>query len=291
MNNKHTWRVIAGLVALLVVVALLLSPPSMIFAKAVSVVDTELRQSSGNEVRVVTKFDLGDVRQLNRLPKTLGNWTMSHQYAWDNIATRLDTDVLLSRDYVRPGLLQPVNLLIVQSGNVSSFHPAPVCYRMQGWTVPEEGKLVVVPIPNATFAQGSWLGGQNEVLAFNGEIRAKLLPVTKAATGNTTIKKVALYVYLKDEVARVTEDVTWVRVEVALPADAPDEEALPLLGELLGETVPQVFVFQPQDEPPLVAVLGERYGVAGFALVGALLAAPIGILGWASWAALTRRKA
>jgi hypothetical protein len=230
------------------VVALLLSTPSMIFAQSVAIVDTELRDQGADPTRVLTRLDLGDEAQLQRIPRELGPWRLAQERDWDRVAEILNTDVLLSRDYTRSDLLQPANLLIVQSTNVSSFHPAPVCYRAQGWTVPADGgRVVTVHVPNATWAQERWLSDA-ETNVFGGNITAKLLEATKTnAAGEVVEKRVALYVYLKKEDWRVTKEVTWIRTEIVIPPDSPAEEALPVLSSLLGETVPQIFTFRGEE--------------------------------------------
>lgn len=270
----------------LVLVSVLLSTPSMLFAKSVAMVDTELRESGPDAVRVLTRFDLGSQEQLDRIPTRMGSWTMTQERDWDRVADILNTNVLLSRDYRHPALFQTVNLLVIESTNVSSFHPAPVCYQAQGWTVPAGGgSKVAVPVTNGTWAQQPWLSDA-EPRAFAGNVSAKLLEATKIGPdGAVTEKRVALYVYLKEEDWRVTRSVTWLRVEIALPPSSPPEEALPILADLLGEAVPHLFQFEEQDELTIAQFALARYGAAASVPIIAAVGAPVAYIARTIWSA------
>jgi hypothetical protein len=274
VRAEDTWRVVAGAVALLVVAGLLLSTPSMIFVRKVQIVDTELRDT-GQPRTVLSRFDLGDPKDLATVPKRMGPWNETREYQEDRIASLLGTNVLLSRDYGRDDVFQPVNLLIIQSGNVSSFHPAAVCYRAQGYDVPpDEGRVVNVNVPNVTWAQQQWLS-KDEQNVFDGNLSARLLQVSKAApNGSVLDKRVALYVYLKREDWRVTDQVTWIRLEMAVGANTTADEALPILSDLMREAVPSLFVFKVTEERTLGESLIDRFGVAGAGIVAAAVAVP-----------------
>lgn len=236
------------LVAALVLTALAFSTPSMIFARKVAIIDTELRESGGDARSVLVKMDLGDARQLRTIPQDLGAWSMQQERDWDRIAEILSSNVLLSRDYARDDLFQTVNLLIVESTNVSSFHPAPVCYRVQGWTVPEdEGTKVPVHVPNASWAEPGWLS-DSEPYVFAGNLSAKLLSVTREGPNGTQEQRVALYAYLKKEDWRTTREVTWIRTEIVVPAGTDPHVVAPVLGDLFAETVPHIFSLRSEEK-------------------------------------------
>jgi len=279
LRREDTWRIVAAAVALLVIVGFLLSTPSMIFARKIDVIDTELRDTGANPQRVLTKYDLANPKDLAKIPKQLGNWTLAKEYKWDSVATILDTNVLLSRDYARADVFQPVNLLIIQSGNVSSFHPAPVCYRAQGWDVPEnEGDPVQVEVPNVTWAQQQWLS-KDEQNVFSGNVSAKILTVTRHdANGTVTEKRMALYTYIKREDWRVTNSVTWVRVEMAVEPNATSAEVLPILSDLMRETVPSLFSFKVSEEKTLGETVVAKYGLVGGGGVALVLLSPMAVV-------------
>lgn len=277
MKQRETWRVITGTVALILVVAGLLSTPSMIFAKTVSVVDTELREQSPHAARVLTQYDLGDNASLQKLPEKLGNWSLTHTYDWDSVATLLSANTMLSRDYERADLAQPVNLLIVQSRNVSTFHPAPVCYVAQGWTVPDDGQIVSVPVPNASWSQAQWLS-KGEPYVFQGEMTAKALDVTKGIGTKNATEHVALYVYLKREDWQITNDITWLRFEIDVPPGTGADAVLPILSDLFAQTVPHIFAFDAGHEQNLAESLVTRAGAAGYAVMAIGVAVPAGVI-------------
>lgn len=268
-RGPEAWRVVAGVVGLLVVLAILLSTPSMVVAKSVAVVDTELREDGASPQRVLTTMDLG---KPDALPRKLGRWNATQQYAWDDVGTLLHANALLSRDYARPGLHQPVNLLILQSANVTSFHPAPVCYRAQGWDVHDDGLLVPVPIPNATWAQPGWIS-DDAPGTFHGNLTAKALVATKEGD-----ERVALYVYLKKSDWAVTRDVTWIRVEIGVPPGTDPTDAVAAMRDLLGEAVPYMFRFEAGEEPVLGQALLHNYGLLGGLAIVALVSVPSGFI-------------
>ncbi len=283
MRSEDTWRVVGGAVALLIVAGLLLSTPSMIFVRKVDIVDAELRDS-GHSHAVLARMDLGDPKALKAIPRTLGAWNESREYDYDNVAAILNTNVLLSRDYQRDDVFQPVNLLVIESENVSSFHPAPVCYRAQGYDVPaDEGAVVTVPVPNETWAQERWLSAQEQNV-FAGNLSAKLLEVTKPGPNGTVAeKRVALYVYLKREDWRVTDQVTWVRLEMVVTPDTRGADVLPILGDMMKEVVPNLFLFKVTEERTLGESLVDRFGVGGAGLVAAAVAIPCWPIAMAFW--------
>lgn len=274
MRSEDTWRVVAGAAALLLVSGFLLSTPSMIFAQKVDVVDAELRGSSGSQA-ILTRMDLGNPGALAAIPRHLGAWNASRDYDYDRVAAILNANVLLSRDYQRDDLFQPVNLLVIESANVNSFHPAPVCYRAQGYDVPaDEGQVVSVPVPNGSWAKEEWLS-QAEPQVFRGNLSAKLLEVAKPGpNGAIAEKRVALYVYLKREDWRVTDQVTWVRLETVIAPSATARDALPFLADLMKDVVPTLFSFRDGAERTLGESLLDHFGLAGAGLIAAAVVAP-----------------
>lgn len=254
----------------------------MIFARTVTILDTELDERGSDPQRVLAKMDLGDSRHLQDIPIRLGPWNLTRQHAWDATAALLNTDVLLSRDYAHPNLLQSVNLLVIESRNVSSFHPAPVCYEAQGWTV-TPGVTVAIPVPNATWAQPHWLS-EDEPRSFSGRVDAKMLEATRAGVdGAPDEKRVALYVYLKDDDWSVARSVTWIRVEMAIPPESSGMDAVPALSSLLAEAFPALFSFEETQEKTLAETSVERFGVAGGLVVAGVLAAPVAFLARTLW--------
>lgn len=273
-KHREAWRIVGSGVALLVILTLLLSTPSMVFAQNVDVLAADLKEKNVQPQRVSARIDFGDAEQLDRIPKKLGNWTLAKEYDYDRVQDILSADVLLSRDYRRPDLLQTVNLLIVQSSNVTSFHPAEVCYRAQGWTLPQDGRNVEVHVENTTWASSHWLS-PDERNVFAGNVTVQTIEALRGnATSPVIEKRVAMYAYLKRENWRVTEEIAWIRVEMALPVWENSSVAEPILGSLLGEAFPALFVVKQGGEKLLIETLVLEKGAWGVGAAVALLALP-----------------
>ena len=273
-KHREAWRVVGSGVALLVILTLLLSTPSMVFAQNVDVLAADLKEQNAQPQRVSARIDFSDLAQLQKIPKKLGNWTLSKEYEYDRVQEILSADVLLSRDYRRPDLLQAVNLLIVQSTNVTSFHPAEVCYRAQGWTLPRAGHDVVVHVENTTWASAHWLSPE-ERNVFEGNVTVKSIEVLRGnATSPVVEKRVAMFAYLKRENWRVTEEIAWIRVEMSIPEWEDASVAEPILADLLGQAFPALFVVKQGGEKLLIETLILERGVLGGGAALLLLAIP-----------------
>lgn len=229
------------ILAIAAALGLLMMPTSAFSSGGVSFIETELRSTStADRLHVATKYPIGDAEKLAKFPQKLGNYSMTHQYQWDSIAELLDTDVLLARDYRAPGLYLPVTLLIVQSTNMSSFHPAPVCYKAQGYTILDDHtETTTIPVTNGSWARSGLFSGDNR--EFNGTIEAKRLVVEKIRKDNATTRELNLYFYIKEETALVTEKVAWVRMSMFVPATGDYSAHEEVLKHFAAEVVPELF--------------------------------------------------
>lgn len=259
-------RLIVGLLASAFLVSLLLTPTSYVTARGVSFIDTELKQATEHKQYVQVNLELSDKENLLKLPTTLGEWDMVREHDWDHISSILNSDVLLAREYAKPGIYQPFTLVIVESKNLSSFHPAPVCFTFQGYTILEEGSGVRVPTLGSPWAREAWLS-QSQSGIFQGEVGAKKLIASREGKYNFTEHTLATYFYIKREGFQGPGDVTWVRVSVPIPSPDNHEGHLRLAQELLGEVVPLLFTIQPPDE----TLLGAANTAGGPALAGGAL--------------------
>lgn len=109
---------IIGLLLLAFVIIMLFATPSMIFAKAITTIDTELSHASRDETPVRTLMDFGSNEHIRSFPKQIGDWNGS-DYNTTRIAESLGADVMLMRAYSHPKLYQPVFFLIMQSNKVT----------------------------------------------------------------------------------------------------------------------------------------------------------------------------
>ena len=276
---------IIGLLVLVFVIILLLSTPSMILAKAVTTIGTELSHATEDETHVRTKMDFGSNEHIQAFPMQIGNWTGS-DYNTTRVAESLGADVLLMRAYSHPKLYQPVFFLIMQSNNRSSFHPPIVCYPALGYTIVEEGKEEV-SVQNASWAEGQWLSEKD--VTFNGTIAVKKLVVVKEAEedGKITERRVVLYYYVKDR-PFASNTVTMVRVSAIAPTEGSYEGVLNISKEFMGDTVPCMFEMQ-REEPTLFTLLASGSATDKVALV-MLILAPLAIIFYPQLKEIPRRR-
>jgi hypothetical protein len=233
---------IIGLLMLAFVIILLFSTPSMILAKRVMMIGTELSYATSDELPVRTKLDFGNTEHMQAFPSKIGEWT-GFEYNATGVAESLHADVLLMRVYSHPKLYQPVTFLIMQSNNRSSFHPPIVCYPALGYTIEEEGKETVT-VHNVSWVEDPWLSRadmkRNDVL-----LSVKKLVVVKEAanTEKVTERRVVLYFYVK-EPPLSSDTITMVRVEALAPTDGSYEGILKAAKEFMSDTIPCMFEVQ-----------------------------------------------
>jgi hypothetical protein len=233
---------IIGLLMLAFVVILLFSTPSMILAKRVTMIGTELSYATGDELPVRTKLDLGNNTHMQAFPKQIGEWT-AYDYNTTWLIQQLGADVVLLRAYSHPQLYQPIFFLIMQSNNRTSFHPPIVCYPALGYTIEEEGKETVT-VHNASWVEDPWLS-KADMKRNDAILPVKKLVVAKnsADTGRVTERRVVLYFYVK-EPPLSSDTITMVRVEALAPTDGSYEGILKVSKEFMGDTIPRMFEVQ-----------------------------------------------
>ena len=139
MNVIRQYSTVLGVMALALVITVLVSPIGGIFASQATFIGSELHRSSGNEVLVRTKMDFGSIDHLRKFPIKLENWN-GLEFSTEKLQEELNADLILFRRYIhKPEYRQPMELLIMQSDDVSSFHPPPVCYKAEGYNIEEDG--------------------------------------------------------------------------------------------------------------------------------------------------------
>ena len=271
---------IIGLLLLGFVIIILLSTPSMLLAKSITTIDTELSHATGAETHVQTKMDFGNNEHMQAFPKQIGDWNAT-DYNIKGIAESLGADVMLMRAYSHPKLYQPVFLLLMQSTNRSSFHPPIVCYPALGYTIEEETNEEV-PVHNVSWAAGYWRSEEFERehgLLFNGTISAKKLVVVKESKedGKITERRVVLYFYVKESPFGVASNtVTMVRVSALVPTEGSYDGILNITKEFMGDTIPSMFEIREED-PILFITLVSGSAIEKVAVVFLFLA-PLSII-------------
>jgi hypothetical protein len=270
-NSFGTYGRIIGLIVLVYVITLLLSPPSMILAKSVALIDTELSYASSEAILVRAKLDFGNNEHMRAFPTTINGWVGS-DYDETRVAEQLGADVLLMRDYVNPETFQPVVFLVLQSNNRTSFHPPIVCYPALGYTIEEEGKAAI-PVRNLSWVEAPWFVPSRETLPECVLFPVKKLVVVKQSDGKVTERLVVLYFYVKDGPVS-SNTVTMVRVSALAPTEGAYDGILNLTTEFMGNTLPCMFELRSEDT--IFTLL--RGSLAGNLAIGVLLCFPLFII-------------
>lgn len=268
---KQAFRTTIGIIALVTVLTPLLSTPSTVSPSGVSLIATEIQGSSGTELFVRTKLDFAHPEIMKTFPQHIGEWH-SISYNWSRFEEILGADIMLSRAYRHPSFSNPVFFLIIQSTNVSSFHPPIVCYAALGYEIEEEG-VEQVPIGNASWAKGHWRS-EREGLIFKGEMNTKKLVVIKRTDGKITERRVVLYYYVKDERMSVPQEITMVRLSALAPLNGSYQVALESTKKLAMDTFPEMFEVKPQEKM-VAEILVREYGTLGLLVIALLVSAPI----------------
>ncbi|MBN1762757.1 MAG: exosortase-associated EpsI family protein [Methanomicrobia archaeon] len=276
---------IIGLLMLAFVIIILFSTPSMILAKSVTTIGTELSHATGDELRVRTRMDFGNNEHMRAFPKQIDDWTAS-DYETTGITESLNADVILMRAYSHPKIYQPVFFLILQSTNRSSFHPPIVCYPALGYTIEEEGNELIL-VQNVSWAEDPWLSEKN--VTRNVALSIKKLVVVKEAEddGKITERRVVLYYYVKDR-PFTSDTVTMIRVSTLAPIEGSYEGVLNISKEFMGDTVPCMFEVQ-RAEPTLFTSLASGSAIQKGVLV-MLFLAPLAVIFYPELRAMSYRR-
>jgi len=266
---------IIGLLLLVFVIIILFSTPSMLLAKSITTIDTELSHASDDDYFVRAKMDFGSNEHIQAFPKQIGDWNAS-DYNTTGIGKRLRADVMLLRAYSHPKSYQPVFFLIMQSKNRSSFHPPIVCYPALGYMIEEEGKAEI-PVRNISWVEESLFGTAEKVS--NVTISAKKLIVVKESedengTKKVTERRVVLYFYVKES-PFASDTVTVVRVSALAPTEGSYDGILNVTQEFMGDTLPCMFELQREEPLVLFILIGS---LAGKVVAGMLFLAPLAII-------------
>ncbi len=271
------YRITICMLVLTAIAVLLLSTPELIFVEGVTFVDTEIQHSSGHETFVTTKLNFAGGEEVRSFPEHIGNWS-AKSYDKSGVEKSLGADVLISRTYWHEDCFKPVFFLIVQSDNVSSFHPPIVCYPALGWTIEtEKAGGVAFNVTDVGWTEGSGWLSEKEGRIFHGSISAKKLVVHKERDGEITDRRVVFYYFVKDETRFVPTSVTLIRISTPSASNSTDEAALTLCEKLAGDTFPLMFEMRPPARM-LCETLVAEHGAMGCLAIAAMFFAPIAIL-------------
>ena len=267
-----------GLLLLGFTIITLFSTPSMILAKYITTVDTELSRASEDMHFVKTKMDFGNNEHMQAFPKQIGDWNAS-DYNTTGVAESLGADVMLLRAYSHPKLYQPVFFLIIQSKNRSSFHPPVVCYPALGYTIEEEGKAKIF-VQNISWVEKPLYSLPEPKRVYsNVTLPVKKLIVVKESgenkNKNVTERRVVLYFYVRENPFTSAGNFTMIRVSALAPLEGSYDGILNITREFMGDTFPCMFEMQ-KEEPLILFIL--LASLAGKVVIGLLFLAPLVII-------------
>jgi hypothetical protein len=262
MSFFRQYSLIIGSLALILIIIVLATVPSTILAPQATFIGTELQHATQGETQVRTKMDFGDIKHLQAFPKNFGNW-IGLEFDPSEMAETLGADLLILRTYLNTTYYQPVNFIIMQSQDPSSFHPPPICYRASNWEIEEE-VVEAVPVSDVTWARA----------AEPVSISAKKMVVSRESEGKVKEREIVLYYYVK---GRLFENaVTIIEVSVSAPAEGSYEGALSAAEGFMGETVPYMFEHVSREKEILAVYLARSWG--GWAIMTVLILIPLAII-------------
>lgn len=275
-----------GFILLTYVIIILLSTPSMIFAKSITTIGPEFSHTSRDETAVRAWIDFGRIEHMVECPERFGfgDWNSSDYYNTARIAESLSADVKLLCAYSHPRLHQPVLFLIMDSKNRSSFHSPIVYYTALGYTIEEEATEEVL-VHNASLASktpySTWESRKEELGGFNGTISVKKLIVVKESGENgnkkVTERRVVLYFYVKESQAQYK--VTMVRVSALAPIEGSYDGALNLTKDFIDEVIfPYMFEFELREEESNLFILLAFGSIIGKVAIVLLFLVPLSII-------------
>lgn len=280
---KEHSTVIGGIVFAFVVISLIANP-SVLFARGVQFIDSDLGDSDGRTF-VRTRMDLGSKETALSFPMQIGRWQATDKTKpW--LEEALDADVLFQRNYSLPDFPLPVYFLIIRSKSTSSFHPPPVCYQAQGWEIEEEGKETI-PITDTSWAETYTSPPEQRGLARSSGgkqpyemLGAKKMVVVRKSDGKVIDRRVVLYFYVKKNswVGSDNGAITMIRVSTNAPEKGSYEGVLNVIRNFTGDVIP--YIFEPKEPERIYFVQLTDGGVKGWLLLTVLFAVPLGMIAW-----------
>lgn len=297
MTESRQNMVVAGALLLMFAIVFLISNPREILATASFFIDTELGQSSGLEVPVSTKMELGNKEHLKNFPIKIGEWT-GHDYSGADIADQLSAGAIFMKTYVDQTFPQPVDLLIMYSHAGAVFNPPVVSYPALGYKIEEEGKDLVY-VKDASWIERSksldvsklpdWVRekiGSTPISEIGYWVSVKKLVVFKEEQEKVTDRQVVLYFYIRDKA--IITSIGMMRGSTQAPLSGSYEESVNAVRELMGLAIPRMFA---PEKPGIIFIsLLASWGMVGYVTILLLLFIPSAIMGYPIWRAMKSQQ-
>ncbi|MBE0517204.1 MAG: exosortase-associated EpsI family protein [Methanophagales archaeon] len=270
MTLLEEYSPIIGMLVLAFVIIVLFSTPSMILAKEITIVGSDLATSE-NAIPVRTKMDFGDKEKVRNFPTLIGNYS-GVDCDTSGLTERLKADVTLMRSYRSPP--GQIFLLILQSKNRSSFHPPTVCYPALGYEIEEESTAEIVIHNESWIEAGPWREAEKSTVS---------LKVKKLVVSNGEERRMVLYFYVKPPL--LSDEITLIRISALTFGEEEDEKVLTTMKEFTSEIFPLMFEYR-EEHVIATHLLGS--GLLGWITLVLLFSFPIlialypRIFGWRS---------
>ncbi len=269
------FRIVAGLFLLILVVILLAVSPGEIFTRGVYLIDTELKGSSGNEKFVRTTVDFGSAEKLETILLDNTEWT-GFPFDMSKVQGQLGAEILVTWGCRHPSSYHTIWFLILQSKDVVSFHPPPVCYRALGYEIESED-AIEIEVSGEGWATEVFMEAIDDPNIYQGTIGVKKLVVLKEGGNEPSDKRLVLYYYIKNGGSTLPNEVTMIRVSAQIPVQGSYDEVLELQKKIVADFFPLMFEPRP-EERTFGKWLIDEGGVLGGCAIAAMLMLPVGFL-------------
>jgi len=268
-------RVAISLVLLCMVIIVLVSAPEAFLPQGVKLIDTEIRGTSGNERFVRTKMDFGSAQQMGNILLGETEWSAS-LYDMSSVQEQLGADILTTWVCYHPSSSTPIWFLVIQSRDVISFHPPPVCYQAMGYRVTEESTIEIT-VSGEGWAQQQWLEALEDPDVYEGTISVKKLVVTREKDNRPVERRLVLYYYIKDDSSSSPNTITMIRVSAVVPLYGSYDEVMALEEQIISDFFP--LMFEPRSaEASYGGWLIDHLGAFGWLAIIVAIMGPMGFL-------------
>ena len=262
MSFFRQYSLIIGSLTLVLIIILLALVPSTILSPQATFIGTDLQHASQGETQVRTTMDFGDITHLQTFPKNFGRW-IGLDFNPSEMAAALGADLLILRTYLNTTYYQPVNFIIMQSQDPSSFHPPPICYQAANWQIEEE-TVEAVPVTDVNWAEA------NRPVSIN----VKKMVVSRESEDGVRQREIVLYYYIKGKLFE--NRVTMIEASASAPAGGSYDNVLAEVKSFLGETVPYMFEHVSGDREIMAVYLARYWG--GWVVMVILVLIPLAII-------------
>ncbi len=273
---RNQWSFIIGITLLVVAIVILCSAPGMFWASGLQFVDTELRGTSDTCIVVRTLSDFGDAQVMEALPLQQAGWSRSDEDL-QNVATQLGAKTLLTWSCRHESTPHLIWFLILQSKDVSAFHPPAVCYQSQGWDIQEE-EIITVRVDGNDWIESNLMNPSSDgTPLIEVDINVNKLVITKQQGEMTWQRRVVLYYYIKPSKSVTPEEVTMIRVSAPVPVTGSYEHILKLEKLIIADTIP--LMFESANEEKIIARrLLDNSSLLGGLVIAVIVLIPIGLI-------------